>query len=166
MIRQAFVYPLSVFATLQALSFAALFHGSDPAHAAFPDLTIIYRASGVTDDGQGEEVGIATAFHCTNFSNKKVRIKFLLRGRDGALVSAKFGEILPKATYIATTHDTQIFGSDVFLSEGISFEGSIQIAATHPNVLCSAMIVDATTDETMGMNLPMVRYNPAPGTTE
>jgi len=46
---------------------------------AFPDLTNIYVASGVRDDGSAPLVGIATGLHCTNWTDVNQQIRFVVR---------------------------------------------------------------------------------------
>jgi len=48
---------------------------------------IIYRFPGVRDDGGGTSVGVATVFHCTNFSGVTENVRFATRGDTGNLLS-------------------------------------------------------------------------------
>src|SRR5215510_2424987 len=48
---------------------------------------IIYRGSGVLDNGGNDFDGLATAFHCTNFSGVNENIRFVIRTNLGALVA-------------------------------------------------------------------------------
>src|SRR5262252_331017 len=57
-----------------------------PATAATSDPeVIIYRFPGVYDDGGPTNNGVATVFHCTNFSGVTENIRIVTRGSDGVL---------------------------------------------------------------------------------
>jgi hypothetical protein len=56
-----------------------------PATAATSDPeVIIYRFPGVYDDGGVTNNGVATVFHCTNFSGVTENIRMVTRASDGA----------------------------------------------------------------------------------
>ena len=58
-----------------------------PASAAQSDPEIIiYRFPGVTDNGGAPNTGVATSFHCTNFSGASETIRFATRAAGGAVL--------------------------------------------------------------------------------
>ena len=68
-----------------ALVFAALALAQPAASITFPELTTIYVGTGVRDSGGGPDVGIATAFQCSNVSGATAEVRFLVLDRDGTV---------------------------------------------------------------------------------
>ena len=59
-----------------------------PASAVFTDPeVIIYRFPGVKDDGGPNFTGVATVFHCTNFSGTQETMRFVTRNAAGVLLA-------------------------------------------------------------------------------
>ena len=59
-----------------------------PASAATTDPeVIIYRFPGVRDTAGGTNIGVATVFHCTNFSGVQETIRFVSRDSNTALAT-------------------------------------------------------------------------------
>jgi len=131
-------------------------------------LKIIYRISGVTDNGGGDAVGVATLIHCTNFGSVSETVKFIIKQWDGTVLKSRYTTIVSGNTRTAATHYTALFFEDLALTPNIVIgQGSAIIYATLPQmVFCSAMIVDAAATVPQGISLHMVRYNPATGTQE
>ena len=143
-----------------------LFAGTPSLHAATGDpLKAIYRVSGVTDSGGGSNVGRATSFHCSNFSSVTERILIQIRGAVGQLVASKSFDVPTQATLSTGTHGTDIF-LDGSLGTGLVLEGLAVIQSTSSLVICNAMIVDAASTSVHAVTLPMVRFNPWPGSQE
>jgi hypothetical protein len=65
---------------------------------------IIYRFPGVLDNGGGSNAGVATSFHCTNFSGATEIIRFATRNGSGSLVSNQAFNIEHLRTTTASTH--------------------------------------------------------------
>jgi len=141
---------------------------SFPASAAFPNVTVIYLASGVRDTGQAEFVGIATLIHCTNWSSATQTIAFVVRSDTGNIVGNKSFAITPLQTFTGTTHNTAPYNEDgLLLPAGISVgQGSIWVGATTNQVTCSASVIDAAAAFPNGVDLHLVRFNPWPGAQE
>jgi hypothetical protein len=133
-----------------------------PAHAA---MEVIYRVSGVTDDGSNIFEGVATAIHCTNFSGEVVRLNITFFKGDGTKHSSHVGDMAPGTTTAKATHGIVLFNAGVS-PNGIVKQGSALVAASSRRVHCSAMIMDAASVKPDGVALNMVRYNPAPGSAE
>jgi hypothetical protein len=128
-------------------------------------LKLIYRVSGVRDDGTG--AGVATSFHCTSGSAVNETLRIGVRNNAGSVAGMQTVPISPNRTITMSTHSTNIFGNDRLLAPGVVIiQGSAQILATSNKVFCSAMIVDAAAAVPQGIALHMVRFDPFPGTQE
>jgi hypothetical protein len=136
-----------------------------PASAAQSDPEIIiYRASGVLDTGTFVG-GVATVFQCTNVSTVSESLRFVIRNFNSVIVvNASF--LVPSfQTQTASTNFTALFGNPT-ISAGQSVNGTVAIAATTPNIFCTARTVDASAAVPSGIILPMVRFNPMAGRQE
>jgi len=140
-----------------------------PAQAGVNDPEkIIYRGSGVLDNGGADFSGLATAFHCTNFSGVNENIRFVIRTNLGALV-ANGGIAVPHLnTLTVLTKDAALFlsGTRLILKTGAVELGTVAIAATSINVTCTAMLFQANTNTPAGIALHMTRFNPIASTEE
>jgi hypothetical protein len=138
-----------------------------PASAAQSDPeVIIYRFPGVRDNGGIQNQGVATTFHCTNFSGVLENIRFVTRHPNGDLVTNVAFAVAHLATLTASTHETQIY-----LDSGTTFgtgavQGTTAIAATSTNIICTAMTIDAAAAVPTGVALRGIRFNPVPGSQE
>jgi hypothetical protein len=135
---------------------------ADTAPAAFPSLTTIYVGTGVMDNG----VDIATTFHCTNVSGVGVSIRFLLLGGSGIVLTAQSQAVAHGATVAVSTRATSAFFENLILNPGIVDPGGINIEATNSAVFCKAIIHNSTSPTVVGVDFPLVRVNPHPGTAE
>ena len=146
-----------------ALSFVQL----APANATVVDPeVIIYRFPGVRDNGGGTDTGVATVFHCTNFSGTTETLRFVTRGFEGVLIQNTVVPILHLQTKTVSTHDTVAYNDDVNLATGLVRQGTTAIAATSTSVICTAMTIDASTAAPVGVALRGIRFSPAPGSQE
>ena len=138
-----------------------------PASAGVNDPeVIIYRFPGVRDNGGANNTGIATSFHCTNFSGVPENIRFATRQFEGSLISNEVFFVLHLQTATVSTHETFAFGSEASLATGSVAQGTTAIAATSINIICTAMIVDAANVVPTGIALRGIRFNPVPGSQE
>ena len=139
-----------------------------PASAAITDPeVIIYRFPGVSDNGGAENVGIATAFHCTNFSGATETMRFVTRGSSGGLITNLTHSIAHLQTITAVTHVNAAYPHDLSLSTGGGASpGTTAIAATSVNIVCTAMTIDAAATKPIGVALRGIRFSPAPGSQE
>ena len=139
-----------------------------PAHAATSDPeTIIYRVTGVVDNGGASGTGFATVFNCTNLSPVVESIRFVVRNFNSVIAANAAFSVGSLQTVSVSTHFTVLFAGFT-LSPGTSLKGTTVMAATSTNIFCSAMIVDAgaATASAIAATLPMVRFSPMAGTEE
>jgi len=138
-----------------------------PASAAGGDPeVIIYRFPGVRDDGGAGGAGVATVFHCTNFSGVPETVRFVTRDTNADLVQNNSIVIPHLGTKSAATHLNGAYATFLNLATGQVIEGTTAIAATSINVICTAMTIDASPAAPAGVALRGIRFNPAPGSQE
>lgn len=127
----------------------------------------IYRTSGVSDNGAGPNVGRATSFHCSNLSPVAAQIEFRIRNHDGTFAADKIFSVNSFNTFTASTHFTAVFFDDAVLSPGTLIDqGTASIFSTTPQLVCSAMIVDASSPTPVGISLHLQRFQVLPGSQE
>jgi hypothetical protein len=140
---------------------------SPPPKAVGDPLQLIYRVSGVRDNGGAAEAGTATTFMCTSISNVDETLRIRVRDFNGTIVGTRTVTVPPNQTKTISTHLTRGFFDDATLSPGeVINQGSAAIQATSINIFCSAMIVDAAVAFPEGIALHLVRFNPIAGTEE
>jgi len=140
---------------------------AEPAQAAQSDPeVIIYRFPGVLDNGGAPNMGVATAFHCTNFSGATENIRLVTRNFNGILLTNFLNAIDHLDTHTFVTHATAAYNNDFLLSTAIVGQGTTAIAATSTNIICTAMTIDASTAVPIGVALRGIRFNPVPGSQE
>jgi hypothetical protein len=151
---------------IQALIVLALAIGIvAPASAAQSDPeVIIYRFPGVTDDGGASSVGVATVFHCTNFSGTQEIIRLVTRSTIGDLVNNSPFLVRHLQTQMIATHSVNAYVTAP-LGTG-KVEGTTAIAATSTNVICTAMTIDAAAQKPVGVASRGIRFSPVPGSQE
>src|SRR5262249_48597447 len=71
---------------------------------------LIYRFPGVRDNGAAIGEGVATVFHCTNFSGVTENIQLVTRGADGTLLQNTSTPILHLSTSTWYTHAPNAYG--------------------------------------------------------
>ena len=78
-----------------------------PAHGAVGDAEqILYRVSGVRDNGGADNTGVATSFHCTNFSGVFETIRFVIRGANATVLANTALGLNHLETGTMSTHPT------------------------------------------------------------
>src|SRR5262245_13388571 len=127
---------------------------------------IIYRFPGVYDDGGPTNNGVATVFHCTNFSGVTENVRMVTRGSDGAVKTNVGAQINHLATRTFATHIGESYSTDTNLATGAVSQGTTAIAATSINVVCSGATIDAANTKPTGIALRGIRFSPAPGSQE
>jgi hypothetical protein len=139
-----------------------------PAQAAQSDPeVIIYRFPGVRDNGGSALSGVATSFHCTNFSGVPENIRFVTRASIGNLLTNVVFPIAHLETLTASTHDTNAYNdASTVLNTGIVAQGTTAIAATSINIICTAETIDASTAVPIGVARRGIRFSPVPGSQE
>ena len=96
-----------------------------PASAAVGDPeVIIYRFPGVLDDGGAANAGVATLFHCTNFSGVTETVRFVTRNKNAALLQNNTIFIVHLETRTAATHVTVAYTVDLVLATGAVTQGT------------------------------------------
>jgi hypothetical protein len=137
-----------------------------PAQAALTDPEIvIYRFPGVADNGGAAGQGVATVFHCTNFSGVQEALRIVVRDADGTIRGNFAQAINHLQTVTLSTKGTALYIEAVF-TMGTIQQGTAAIAATSVNVICTAMTIDAASASPVGIALRGIRFNPAPGSQE
>ena len=140
-----------------------------PAHAGVNDPeVIIHRFPGVTDSGNAVSPGVATAFHCTNFSGVTETLRFVTRNFNTGIASNNTVAIDHLATITAATHLTLAYNIQLNLTTGVVNQGTTAIAATSINIICTAeTIFDTTTTLPHGVVARRgIRFAPVPGSQE
>jgi len=155
---KAFQHVIAVAAIATGLSAPASAAQSDPE-------VIIYRFPGVRDSGTGANTGVATAFHCTNFSGVTEIIRFATRDFAGTLLSNQAFLANHLQTLTLMTHLANAY-SGATLATGFVGQGTTAIAATSINIICTAETIDASTAVPVGVARRGIRFNPVPGSQE
>jgi len=137
-----------------------------PAQAASTDPEIvIYRFPGVLDNGGAGNTGIATAFHCTNFSGAQENLRIVVRDADGT-IRRNFAQLINPLQTIALAPRPMAIYTGVAFTMGFIQQGTAAVAATSVNLICTAVTVDAASASPVGFSLRGIRFNPAPGSQE
>jgi len=139
-----------------------------PAQAGVNDLeVIIYRFPGVFDSGGTDNAGVATVFFCTNFSGVTENIRFVTRQSNATIATNLVVALSHLTTSITVTHPTFAYSDAGPSNLATGFiQGTVAIAATSINVICTAMTIDASTAAPVGVALRGIRFNPIPGSQE
>src|SRR5262245_49788953 len=136
-----------------------------PAAVGGPE-TVIYRVSGVRDNGDPDGTGVATSFHCTNLSTVDETLRIVVRDDDSTIVANDAFTLTPFRTWTASTHFTNVYAEDASLATGNVNQGMGSIAATTLNMVCSVVTVNAASANISGVSLHLVRLSPIPGSQE
>ena len=141
--------------------------GKAPQVRAFPNLTPIYRITGVADSGSASNAGVATSVHCTNFTASNQQVQYIVRSAGGTQLANPTFVISARRTFTLSTHFTAVFAEGGFLTPAtLIAQGSMIIKATTPKVHCSAMIIDAAASVPSGIALSLTRLNQEKGAQE
>jgi hypothetical protein len=144
-----------------------LFAVAVPLTASGGPAFIIYRASGVFDNGGGSGSGTATLVHCTNASGVPEDLLVVVRQFDGSVLVSRTVTPVPSfRTVTLGTHSANTFPLDTNLATGGVDQGMVAIGSTTTDMFCSFMVVDAASTTAQGISLHLVRYNSSSGTQE
>src|SRR3954454_13152278 len=100
-----------------------------PASAATTNAEVlIYRFPGVTDNGDGAFVGVATSFHCTNFSGVNEIIRFVTRNAGTNLLTNQAFIISHLETLTVATHPVRAYAGASLVTGSVT-QGTTAIAA-------------------------------------
>jgi hypothetical protein len=111
-------------------------------------LSLLYRFTGVTDDGQQGSTTRkeATSIHCTNMGLTNAQVEVQLYQWNGTDVYTGTVTMPPNRTFTFSTQNTTIYFDDVLLggSPGTPaiFQGSGQIYADSLDVFCTVQALD------------------------
>jgi hypothetical protein len=152
---------------IQWIIAAAAFAIVQPAQAATTDPeVIIYRFPGVRDDGGGAFAGVATVFHCTNFSGTIENLRFVTRDANATLKTNILSSVSHLGTLTAVTHQVTSYGAFINLITGAVGQGTTAIAATSTNIICTAETIGASDPVPVGVARRGIRFSPVPGSQE
>jgi hypothetical protein len=143
---------------------AAALASVQPAQAATTDPeVIIYRFPGVL----GKAATVGTVFHCTNFSGVTETLRFVLREFNTTIISNMTFDIQHLGTATVSTHDVNAYTEDLVVAAASNLHhGTMAIAATSINIICTAMTIDASSAAPVGVALRGIRFSPVPGSQE
>src|SRR5262249_1612611 len=127
---------------------------------------LIYRIPGVRDDGSDTNFGVATAFHCTNFSGVNENIRLVTRDPIATLKSNVLSLIGHLFTGTFVTHLVHSYAFQVPLGTGAVGQGTTAIAATSINIICTAEAINAADTVPVGVARRAIRFRPVPGSQE
>jgi hypothetical protein len=111
-------------------------------------MTLLFRFSGVSDDGEQGSASRreATSIHCTNIDSGNNQIEVQVWQWNGTDVFTGTVNMPPNRTFTFSTQNTTIYFDDVLLggSPGTDpiFQGSGQIWGESSNIVCSAQVLD------------------------
>jgi hypothetical protein len=155
----------AIHSMIAALGLAFVLPAASNAATTDPEV-IIYRFPGVRDNGGAANTGVATVFHCTNFSGVQENIRFVTRNFSGDLATNLVISINHLTTKTVATHLNLAYVSDLSLATSTIAQGTTAIAATSINVICTAMTIDAADTKPVGIALRGIRFSPVPGSQE
>jgi hypothetical protein len=124
---------------------------------------VIYRASGVLDDGSAANLGTATVFHCTNYGKADTELRVILYNGTGVVVADMSLVVQNNITRSFSSHQTLAFEDYVWATPGPIKQGSAKIMSTSLNVACSGAVVPADAGIPQGTPLHLSRFNEASG---
>jgi len=136
--------------------------GATQADAAAANIRrkVIYRASGVRDNGGAPDTGIATVFICSSYANAKENLKikvFNFENRGGEQVVT----FEPHGNFVFSTKMTNLYpNGGIVKPTTIINPGQAVISATSNKITCTAMVIDASASVPNGIALQMTRFYP------
>src|SRR5215510_202608 len=132
---------------------AAALASVQPAQAGVNDPeVIIYRFPGVKDDGRADFTGVATVFHCTNFSGVTENVRFVTRQSHGVLASNMAYPIAHLDTLTASTHVPIAYFANNLATFSLG-QGTTAIAATPINIIATGRTIEAANPVPTGVAL-------------
>lgn len=111
-------------------------------------LSLLYRFTGVSDDGEQGSANRreATSIHCTNVSASDVSLEMQIFQWNGTDVFTGTVSMPPNRTFTFSTQNTTIYFDDLILGGGTGtdaiFQGSGQIWTDASGVICTAQVLD------------------------
>ncbi len=156
---------------MAAAAFAAMVGSTSFALAAFPDLTRIYRFTGVVSTAPANNSGIQTTVLCTNWATASANTRMTVRiiGITGNTISDSVDTTIPGLGTIAiSTWGVLAFNENNTFNQNFGFtHGSIEVLATRSQVHCSAVVLEGGfVNPFFTIPLVGVRYNQESGAQE
>jgi hypothetical protein len=127
---------------------------------------LVYRASGVLDDGGLPNLGAATVFHCSNYGPTSTVVRVQIFNGAGELAADMSLTLGSNITRTFSSHQTLAFEDYIWADPGVIKQGSARIFSTSLKVLCTAAVVPADTAIPQGAVLHLSRFNPQAGQEE
>lgn len=127
-----------------AVSLALPAAGSGTAHAGERALNVLYRFSGVQDDGAkgGANRKHGTVVHCSNAGSTSASLALILYNHDGQIVKSVKYSIAAWRTKTAATQLSKLYDNDLILNTPVIYQGLGIVLASNANVVCSAQVLD------------------------
>jgi hypothetical protein len=128
----------------------------------------LYLFPGLFDNGGAGQMGVASAFHCSNFSGTLQTVQVVVYNYNGTIVANMSALIDAASTFTFATKDTALYSEDLILNTGAVYQGLGVILASTPSIVCTAQVLGASTAThgPTGIDLHGMRFNPFPGTAE
>jgi hypothetical protein len=130
-----------------------------PAHAQ-ATLNLLYFFTGIRHGST------ATAMTCSNYSGANRQIQFVLMESNGTVRANVSFIVGHPQTVIVTTQATTMHTNEVNLNTASIFGGLGAVLSDHPNIVCTAFLVNPFTGPLAGVSLHGVRFSPVAGTLE
>jgi hypothetical protein len=124
----------------------------------------LYLFPGLFDNGGGGQVGVASAFHCSNVRGDAPQtVQVVVYNYNGTIVANMSALIDAASTFTVTTKDTALYSEDLILNTGAVYQGLGVILGSSPFIVCTAQVLDASKAIPTGIDLHGIRFNPVPG---
>jgi hypothetical protein len=126
----------------------------------------LYLFPGLFDNGGAAQMGVASAFHCSNFSGTPQTVQVVVYNYNSTIVANMSALIGQTSTSTFATKDTALYSEDLILNTGAVYQGLGVILGSSPGIVCTAQVLDASKAIPTGIDLHGMRLNPVPGTAE
>jgi hypothetical protein len=151
--------------SLKALALLG-FIAAAPAAVAQNQLFPLYVFPGLFDNGGAGQMGVASVFHCSNFSAAPQTVQVVVFNYNATLVANMSALIGSTSTFTFATKDTALYSEDLILNTGAVYQGVGGILGSSPSIVCTAQVLDASKAIPTGIDLHGIRFNPFQGSTE
>jgi hypothetical protein len=151
--------------SLKALALLGFIAGAPVAEAQNQPVPL-YFFPGLFDNGGAGQMGVASAFHCSNLSMTPQTVQVVVFNYNATVVANMSALIGAASTFTFATKDTALYSEDLILNTGVVYQGLGVILASNPSIVCTAQVLDASKAIPTGIDLHGIRLNPVPGTAE
>jgi hypothetical protein len=151
--------------SLKALALLGFIAAAPVAVAQYQPLPL-YLFPGLFDNGGAGLIGVASAFHCSNFSSTPQTVQVVVYNYNATIVANMSALIGAASTFTFATKDTALYSEDLILNTGVVYQGLGMILGSSPSIVCTAQVLDASKAIPTGIDLHGIRFNPVPGSTE